>query len=61
VAQLLKTPVLYGDQLVASTAIEIGLAVKALNKAVQPGTSVYPEILNAPYLVVQVPFTALYG
>jgi hypothetical protein len=59
VLQLLKTPLLYGDQLVASTATETGLPVRALAKSLQFLISVKPEILNAPPCLEQVCFTAL--
>lgn len=59
VAQLLKTPDLYGDQLVASTATEIGLPVMAVAKVLQLLTSVKPEILNGPEFFEQVCLTAL--
>jgi len=58
---LLKTPLLYGDQLVASTAIEIGLPVMAVAKVLQSLISVNPEILNGPPVLEQVCLTALYG
>jgi hypothetical protein len=57
----LKTPLLYGDQLLASTAIEIGLPVTALAKVLQSLISVNPEILNGPEFCLQVCLTALYG
>lgn len=46
--QLLKIPDLYPDQLVASTATEIGLPATALAKVLQSLMSVNPEILNGP-------------
>ena len=58
---MLKTPLLYGDQLVASTAIEIGLPVMAVAKVLQSLISVNPEILNGPPVLEQVCLTALYG
>lgn len=58
---MLKTPLLYGDQLVASTAIEIGLPVMAVAKVLQSLISVNPEILNGPPVFEQVCLTALYG
>ena len=61
VAQLLKTPLLYGDQLEASTATESGLPVMALARLVHPETSVYPEFLYDPELVWHVCLTPLYG
>lgn len=48
VAQLLKTPELYLDQLVASTATETTLLTMALAKSLQLVISVNPEILNYP-------------
>ena len=55
VAQLLNTPVLYLDQLVASTATETTLVTKALAKSLQLVTSVYPEILKGPSGVLHFP------
>lgn len=59
VAQLLKTPLLYLDQLVASTATETTLEAIALVKAAQLLTSVNPAILNGPPSLEQVCLTAL--
>jgi hypothetical protein len=59
VLQLLKTPDLYGDQLLASTATETGLPVMALAKSLQVLTSVKPEILKGPLFLLQVCLTAL--
>jgi hypothetical protein len=61
VLQLLKTPLLYVDQLVASTATEIGLPTMAVAKVLQSLISVNPEILNGPAFLEQVCLTALYG
>jgi hypothetical protein len=58
VAQLLKTPLLYRDQLEASTATETGhLAIAAL-RSLQFLTSVNPEILKAPVFLEHVPLAA---
>ena len=59
VAQLLKTPLEYFDQLVASTAIEMGLPARAVAKVLQSLISVNPEILNYPVVFEQVCLTAL--
>jgi hypothetical protein len=45
VLQLLKTPLLYDDQLLASTATEIGLPTTALANVLQSLMSTNPEIL----------------
>jgi len=53
--QLLKTPPLYADQVWASTPTDIGYSATAAYKDVHVlGTSLYPEILKAPVLVLQV-------
>jgi len=57
----LKTPLLYDDQLEASTATEIGLPVRAVAKVLQSLISVNPEILNGPPVFAQACLTALYG
>lgn len=61
VAQLVKTPDLYADQLEASTATEIGLPDKAVAKSLQFLISVKPEILNGPEGCAQACLTALYA
>jgi len=55
----LKTPLLYADQLEASTATEMGLPVKAVAKVLQSLISVNPEILNGPPVFEHVCLTAL--
>lgn len=52
--QLLNTPLLYGDQLVASTETPIGLPFKASNIAVHPFAVGTLEILKLPPLILQV-------
>lgn len=59
VAQLLKTPFLYPDQLVASTATEMGLAETPLARSLQLLMSVKPEILKSPLSLVQAPSLAV--
>ena len=59
VEQLLKTPLEYLDQLVASTATETGLPWMAADKELQFLTSVYPETLNGPEFCLQACLTAL--
>ena len=59
VAQLLKTPDEYLDQLVASTATETGLPLIAVARSLQFLTSVKPEILKSPVALAQVCLTAL--
>jgi hypothetical protein len=61
VEQLSKTPELYLDQLVASTAIDRGCLATSVAKLLQSLTSVNPEILNSPLSCEQVCLTALYG
>ena len=61
VLQLLKTPLEYLDQLVASTATETGLPVIALARSLQFVISVNPLILKSPVAFEQVCLTALYG
>ncbi len=61
VAQLLKTPLLYLDQLVASTATETTLAEMAVARSLQLVISVYPDILKLPPSFEQACLTALYG
>jgi len=61
VPQLLKTPLLYEDQLVASTATEVGLALIEAAKSLQFLISVYPEILKGPPSILQVCLTPTYG
>jgi len=46
VPQLEKTPLLYIDQLLASTATETGYFFKAEAKADVPETSVNPDMVN---------------
>jgi hypothetical protein len=52
-AQLLKTPDLYGDQFVASTVIESGLAVIPLVSPLQPATERTLLMWNSPPCFVQ--------
>jgi len=59
VPQLLKTPLLYGDQFEASTATETGLPVTALVSAVTLGVSTKPRILKAPPCLAQAPSFAV--
>lgn len=59
VLQLLNTPVLYADQLVASTATETGLPDTELAKSLQFLMSVNPEILKGPPSFEQACLTAL--
>ena len=61
VLQLLKTPLLYGDQLLASTATETGLPTTAVAKVLQSFMSVNPETLNGPALILHVPLCGVYG
>jgi hypothetical protein len=58
---LLKTPFLYADQLVASTATEMGLPERLLAKVVQSLMSVNPEILNGPVAILHACLAATYG
>ena len=59
VLQLLKTPLEYFDQLLASTATAMGLEFRSLAKAVHPLDELCPLILNDPELDLQVCLTAL--
>ena len=59
VLQSIKTPLLYFDQFVASTATEIGLARISVAKVLQFRTYVNPEILKLPLSILQSCFTAL--
>jgi len=59
--QLLNTPLLYDDQFEASTATETTLALIALVKSLQFLTSVNPDILNGPVLVLHACCLGTYG
>jgi hypothetical protein len=59
--QFKRTPDLYCDQTLASTATEIGLALKAFSRFEHPGTSTNPLILYEPPSVPQTWLMALYG
>ncbi len=61
VLQLLKTPVLYGDQLVASTATETTPFDNQLVKSLQLVMLVCPEIFQSPPSTWHFPPTPLYG
>ena len=57
--QLLKTPLEYLDQLVASTATETTLLGMVDPNVLQSLISVYPEILKFPPSILQACLTAL--
>ncbi len=60
-AQLLKTPPLYCDQLLASTVIESGLCVIPSDIPAQPEADKTWLILNSPPFFEQVLVWAAYG
>jgi hypothetical protein len=59
--QLLKTPDLYGDQLVASTVIESGLPVMALIIPLHPAADWIEAILAGPPVILHPWSLATYG